>query len=155
MKLNLKLAGIAIAVFIVIQFIPYGRSHTNPAVVAEPRWNSAQTQALARRACYDCHSNQTVWPWYSNVAPVSWLVQHDVEEARGIMNLSEWRAASAPASQGEQRSRLRDAAEISEAVLSSAMPPLQYLLLHPDADLSQAERRQLVTGLQAALNDVP
>ena len=56
---------------LVIQLLPYGRDHTNPPVVAEPLWDSPQTRALAKRACFDCHSNETIWPWYTNVAPVS------------------------------------------------------------------------------------
>jgi hypothetical protein len=72
---------------IVIQVIPYGRDHTNPPVIEEPVWDSAQTRDLAVRACFDCHSNETVWPWYSNVAPLSWLVQSDVEEGRETLNL--------------------------------------------------------------------
>jgi len=58
--------GLLAIVFIAIQFIPVNR--TNPAVTAPIKWNSAETEALARRACMDCHSNETVWPWYANVA---------------------------------------------------------------------------------------
>ena len=80
---------------ILIQFLPYGHDHTNPPVTAEPQWNSQQTRDLVTRACYDCHSNQTTWPWYSNIAPISWLIQHDVEEGRSRLNFTEWNAASA------------------------------------------------------------
>jgi hypothetical protein len=59
----------AVALFALIQVVPYGRSHTNPPVQSEPKWDSPQTRALAVRACYDCHSNETTWPWYTNVAP--------------------------------------------------------------------------------------
>ena len=75
---------------LVVQVIPYGRDHTNPPVAAEPLWDSPQTRDLAVRACFDCHSNETEWPWYSNVAPISWLVQRDVEEGREELNFSEW-----------------------------------------------------------------
>ena len=61
-------------------FVPYGRDHVNPPVGAEPSWDSPETRALARQACFDCHSNETEWPAYSTVAPVSWLIQHDVSE---------------------------------------------------------------------------
>jgi hypothetical protein len=85
--------GIAVVVavcgFGLIQLVPYGRDHTNPPVVREPRWDSPRTADLARRACYDCHSNQTQWPWYSNVAPVSWFVNRDVVEGRKELNFSE------------------------------------------------------------------
>ena len=75
---------------LLIQLVPYGRDHTNPRVIAEPTWDSAKTRATAVIACFDCHSNETKWPWYSNIAPMSWLVQRDVDEGREHMNLSEW-----------------------------------------------------------------
>ncbi len=81
---------LAAAGFGLLQLVPYGRNHTNPPVAAEPAWASAQTRALAVRACFDCHSNETTWPWYSNVAPVSWLIQRDVDEGRRRLNFSEW-----------------------------------------------------------------
>ena len=76
-----------------IQLIPFGRAHANPPVLQEPNWDSPQTRDLASRACFDCHSNETTWPWYSNVAPVSWLVQRDVDEGREKLNFSEWGTA--------------------------------------------------------------
>jgi hypothetical protein len=62
-----------VAVLVVVQLVPYGRSHDNPSVVAEPAGDSPATRDLAVRACFDCHSNEVVWPWYTNVAPISWL----------------------------------------------------------------------------------
>ncbi|MCX7782465.1 MAG: heme-binding domain-containing protein, partial [Meiothermus sp.] len=82
--------GALALVLLAIQLVPYGRDHQNPPVVAEPPWDSPQTRALFVRACADCHSNQTRWPWYSHIAPVSWLVQRDVEEGRSKLNLSLW-----------------------------------------------------------------
>ncbi len=76
--------------FLLIQAVPYGRNHANSPNRTEPTWDSPTTRQLAVRACYDCHSNETIWPWYSNVAPVSWLVQRDVEEGRDEVNFSEW-----------------------------------------------------------------
>ena len=64
-------------VLLIIQFVPYGRDHTNPPVIAEPAWDSPQTRALFFRACADCHSNETKWPWYSTIAPASWLITRD------------------------------------------------------------------------------
>ncbi|HEX2864506.1 MAG TPA: heme-binding domain-containing protein, partial [Deinococcales bacterium] len=78
-----------LAAFLLIQLVPYGRAHAAPAVTGEPAWPAGARQ-LAVRACFDCHSNQTVWPWYSNIAPVSWLVQHDVDEGRHWLNFSQW-----------------------------------------------------------------
>jgi mono/diheme cytochrome c family protein len=130
-------AGV-VALAVVIQAVPYGRDHTNPAVSAEPKWDSPRTRALAVDACFACHSNQTQWPWYSSVAPVSWLTQHDVEDGRRVLNFSEW-------------DRPQEAGEASEAVREGGMPPLQFKLLHPEARLSDTEKQQLIRGLQATL----
>lgn len=127
-----------IAAFILIQLIPYGRQHTNPPVVQEPAWD-AETRALAQRACFDCHSNETVWPWYSNVAPVSWLVQHDVEEGRQHLNFSEWKDNS------------HAVHEVEEVISEGEMPPGFYIPLHPDAALTAEENRQLIEGLKASI----
>ena len=83
MKKWLHRSLLGVVVFgVAAQAVPYGRDHTNPAVVAEPSWSDPGVRALAVRACYDCHSNESRWPWYSHVAPVSWLVQSDVVEGR-------------------------------------------------------------------------
>ena len=82
------LAGVVLLV--VIQILPFGRDHTNPQVKKEPPWDAPGTRELVVRACFDCHSNQTVWPWYSHVAPASWLVWSDVVRGRKELNFSEW-----------------------------------------------------------------
>ena len=130
------LAGLFV-VFLTIQAIPYGRNHSNPAVRQEPAWDSLQTRALAVSACFDCHSNQTRWPWYSNVAPASWLVQRDVDTGRQRLNFSEWDRPQ------------EHAGHAAEQVQESEMPPSQYTLMHPGARLSSTERQALVQGLQA------
>jgi len=130
------------ALFVValtIQAIPYGHDHSNPPVRQEPAWDSQQTRDLAVSACFDCHSNQTRWPWYSNVAPASWLIQRDVEEGRQRMNFSEWDRPQPGAE------------EAVEAVQEGDMPPSQYRLLHPGARLSSTERQTLIQGLEATL----
>lgn len=148
----LILAALAILGVIVlallIQLVPYGRNHTNPPVVAEPNWDSPQTRALAERACFDCHSNQTGWPWYSSIAPFSWLIQHDVDEGRQRLNFSEWGVAS---SGGENR-RGRETREIGQVVLEGEMPPAYYIPLHPASRLTQAEKQALADGLTATLS---
>jgi Haem-binding domain len=128
-----------IAVGIAIQFIPYGHDHTNPAVVVEPQWDSPQTRDLAVRACYDCHSNQTTWPWYSNIAPVSWLIQRDVQEGRARLNFSQWGTAR------------RGGGDGAEQIQRGSMPPSYYGLMHPTANLTAAEKQALITGLQATV----
>jgi plastocyanin len=116
-----------------IQLMPYGREHTNPPSIVEPRWDSGETRELARRACFDCHSNETTWPAYSRVAPVSWLVYHDVVNGRSELNFSEW-----------QRPQ-KEAHEAPDVV--GEMPPLAYRLMHGSARLSADERAQLARGL--------
>ncbi|TLN22725.1 hypothetical protein FDZ74_04290, partial [bacterium] len=117
-----KWLGILVGAFLLVQLIPYGRAHTNPAVVKEPQWQDTVTTDLVKRACYDCHSNETTWPWYSNVAPMSWLIQHDVDEGRQRLNFSEWGVSSGTGEGG---------GEIGEVVQGGEMPPAQYLILHP------------------------
>jgi hypothetical protein len=131
--------GIAIisGLLAVMQLVPYGRAHTNPPHVVEPRWDSPTTRELAVRACFDCHSNQTKWPWYSHVAPFSWVVQRNVNTGRTVLNFSDW-------------SRTYDLVPQAPAsVLAREMPPRSYRLLHPEAALTDAEKLQLARGLQA------
>src|SRR5487761_1904633 len=90
MILRVKILLSLVLAAVLIQFIPFGHDHTNPASVKEPAWDSPATRDLVRRACFDCHSNQSVWPWYSNVAPVSWLVQRDVNGGRAHLNFTQW-----------------------------------------------------------------
>ncbi|GAB4147871.1 MAG: hypothetical protein Fur0021_07080 [Candidatus Promineifilaceae bacterium] len=129
-----------VVLLLLIQVVPYGRDHANPPVMQEPNWDSPETRALAQVACFDCHSNETVWSWYTNVAPFSWLVQHDVEEGRSKLNFSEWRLTN-------QHEEEMD--EISETLREGEMPPLLYTLIHTNARLSAAEREQLIRSLEA------
>jgi hypothetical protein len=141
-KAYLRTAVVAIvALMVVLQFIPYGRAHSNPPVSGEPQWDSPQTRDLAKRACFDCHSNETVWPWYSNVAPFSWLIQRDVTEGRGKLNFSEWNRPQ------------HDAEEAAKEVREGEMPMWFYLPLHPEARLAAAEKDLLIRGLDATLGN--
>jgi mono/diheme cytochrome c family protein len=133
--------GALLAALVAIQLVPYGRNHSNPPVGAEPAWDSPETRALFVRACADCHSNQTAWPWYSNIAPVSWLITRDVVEGREKLNISAW---------GQQRN---EADEAAETVREGEMPLWFYVPLHPEARLSPAEREQLIAGLAATFGD--
>lgn len=138
-KIFLILLVAGIFLFGLIQLIPYGRQHTNPPIVAEPEWNSPQTRQFAERTCFSCHSNETVWPWYSNVAPVSWLVQRDVDEGRRHLNFSEWDTKSLYADM------------LVDVIQEGKMPPFQYLIMHPEARLTQAEKDAFIQGLLASL----
>jgi hypothetical protein len=110
-------------------------ARTNPPVegdVAAP----PDVHALLRRACYDCHSNETVWPWYARVAPVSWLVAHDVEEGRREVNFSTWTAY-------DPARRVKKLRETAKEVAEGDMPPWYYVAIHPEARLRDAERERL------------
>jgi hypothetical protein len=132
-------AGLVLGVaFVAIQFVPYGRDHVNPPVGAEPAWDSPETRALAKQTCFDCHSNETEWPAYSNVAPVSWLIQRDVSEGRAVLNFSEWQ-------------RPQEEATKAEEILEGEMPPAMYELMHAHARLSAPDREHLARGLERTL----
>jgi Haem-binding domain len=138
-------SGVGLVVlFGLIQLVPYGRSHKNPPVLAEPKWDSPTTRALAARACFDCHSNVTIWRWYSNVAPVSWLVQADVSGGRSQFNFSEWNLPQ-DVSVGD----------LADTIRSGSMPPWFYTIVHPSASLNSAEKSALISGLQATFATSP
>jgi len=123
------LLGIAVA----IQFVPVQRD--NPPVESEIPAPSLVREIL-EQSCYDCHSHNTEWPWYSYVAPVSWLIAHDVEEAREHLNMSRWNDYE-PAKQRELRE------EMWEEVEEGEMPRWFYIPLHPGAALDETEKELL------------
>lgn len=126
------LVGLATA-FVGIQIIPADRS--NPPVESEVPASDA-VRAILRRSCYDCHSNETVWPWYSKVAPVSWLVAHDVHDGRKELNFSTWNRYTPE----QRQEKLR---ESWEQVEEGEMPLWFYLPTHREASLSSDDRKQL------------
>jgi len=123
-----------VVLLLAIQLVPYGRDHTNPPGGRQIAWDSPRTDELMTDACMDCHSNATKWPWYSNVAPISWLVQKDVEAGREELNLST----------GET-----EVEEMIETIREGSMPPWQYKPTHPGARLSDQEKQDLIRGLEA------
>jgi mono/diheme cytochrome c family protein len=141
---SLKRWIIVLAVlFVAIQLVPYGRDHVNPPVQKEPAWDGPQTREIFFRACKNCHSNETEWPWYSNIAPASWMVQYDVSHARSHFNVSEW---------GRARNKGDEAAD---EVRDDEMPPWYYRPLHPEARLSPAEREAFAAGLERTFPEGP
>ena len=140
---TLKIFAVGMAsiagVFLVLQLVPYGRTHSNPPTIAEPAWDSPRTRELAVRACFDCHSNQTRWQWYADLAPFSWAVQLDVEAARSIINFSEWHRRYPLAGYAARRTS------------TGMMPPYKYRKAHPEADLTPEERMELARGLEATI----
>ena len=102
-----------------------------------------EVAVLLHAACYDCHSDETRWPWYSHIAPVSWLVAGDVRDGRERMNFSEW-PHDLPARAAKRLER------ISEEVGYKDMPPGKYTLLHPDARLTTSQRETLINWTDEA-----
>jgi mono/diheme cytochrome c family protein len=136
------LAAVAVAsvlTFLLIQAVPYGRAHDNAEGTGEPEWATPRTRELMVGACYDCHSNETEYPPYASVAPISWMVQRHVDEGRSKVNYSDF--ATDPG----------DADESVEVLLEGEMPPSYFTRfgLHPEANLSEAELAELVAGLRA------
>jgi Haem-binding domain len=130
---------IAVAIgflLLAIQFVPVDRS--NPAI-DPPRTIYAsltmpgEVKAVFERSCKNCHSNETDWPWYSYVAPVSWVVGHDVHQARKMMNFSEWGRYSAERKEDKLE-------EICEQVTKGDMPDRKYAIFHREAKVTAQER---------------
>ena len=127
--------SVLLAALVVAQFIQPERTNppADPAVsfeaVAKP---PREVAAVIKRACRDCHSNQTVWPWYSHISPASWLVAGDVKEARAKLNFSQWNIYS------PEMTRIK-LGEICQEVQKGDMPPRYYLPMHPDTKVMLAE----------------
>ncbi len=139
------LLPVAVAVLIGAQFFQPDR--TNPLSDPNLSFHSAaqppaEVTGIVNRACRDCHSNETAWPWYSKVSPVSWMVAKDVREGRIHLNFSEWGQLGPEMA----RSRLRG---VCEEVRKGGMPLWYYLPLHPEAKLTQSEIGALCAGSSA------
>ena len=131
-----------IAVIGAMQFKPVPR--TNPPVsgdIAAP----APIEAALRRSCYDCHSNETRWPWYSAIAPVSWMIADHVDRGRQQMDFSEWQSYY-PAT------RRRKLQWMGRALHEEVMPPWSYRLMHPGSRLSGADRAALEQWIEAEVD---
>ena len=140
-----KILVLLLLAVVAMQFIRPDRSNpkVNPAedlaAVANP---PADVQAILKKACYDCHSNETVWPWYSNITPVNWFVVNHINEGREKLNFSTFGTLS-PADRSEALG------EAAEAVREGEMPMSSYVLLHPEAKLDATQRQNLLNWLQA------
>ncbi len=107
----------------------------NPPVTQNVVWNSPEAEQLWDQACADCHSNETIYPWYAYVAPVGWLVAHDTHEGRDALNVSE--------------NRRIEWGEMIEVIEKGEMPLPIYITMHPEANLSGAQRETLIAGIKA------
>ena len=122
---------------------------TNPAAVASRGISahvqvSQKTMASLRKACGDCHSNQTVWPWYSHVAPISWIVVDDVNQGRRHMNFDDWEAQESPKQASDH------IVDICKEIQQKAMPPFSYRMMHQQSSLNSEE----ITNICAWSNSV-
>ena len=130
---------IIIVVFVGVQFVPVNK--TNPPVTGEIK-APQEVMEILRTSCYDCHSNESKWPWYSNIAPVSWLVVKDVDEGREHINFSEWQSYS-------EEDKAEDIEEIWEEIEEGEMPLWFYVPLHPEARLSDAQKEIIRKWVEA------
>jgi hypothetical protein len=126
-----------LALFALIQLVPIDR--VNPPTSLEPKWSTPEARALAKEHCFQCHSNETEWPWYSYVAPASWLIKWDVVNGRDKFNFSEW--DKHPGELDEMIGEIQD----------GGMPPLQYTLFHPNSKLDTQQKQTLIDALTASL----
>ncbi len=133
MKRGPKILLGSLFVFGAMQLVTCER--TNPPVTGSLQ-TPPEVEAILRRACYDCHSNETVWPWYSHLAPVSWLLHRDVVEGRRHVNFSEWNTVPAD-------KRARRIKNVAQQAKQGDMPPWFYLPMHPKAHLSDEDRAVL------------
>jgi hypothetical protein len=139
---KLVLGGVVglVVLFVLIQFIPVDRH--NPPVESEIS-APPEVKAILQRSCYDCHSNQTVWPWYSRIAPSSWMVASDVHEGREKLNFSTW-------DQYSTQKQVKKRQEIWEKVSEGEMPPWLYTLAHHGVRLSADDRAILRAWMPAS-----
>jgi hypothetical protein len=124
--------------------------HTNPPVKSDMIAATHPPEAIAAAltaSCYDCHSYQTKWPWYSHIAPVSWLVVSDVNEGRENLNLSEW-----PADDAKRAARRLE--NMSDNIDSGDMPPPKYTAIHADARLTKDQRKVLTDWLDSEVDQL-
>lgn len=140
---TIGLAALAV-VFVAIQLVPVDTE--NPPVAADID-TPAEVKTILRRSCYDCHSNETRWPWYSRVAPFSWLVSYDVAKGREELNFSTW-------SQLSTREQVEMLEETWEAVSEGEMPLWYYLPAHPDARIRASDREVLQAWIRSGTGGV-
>ena len=138
------------AVFVILQFIP----NTYPEVIKSNEYDLIQTgmlpdeiEQILRTSCYDCHSNETKYPWYAYIAPVSWLVVRDVKQGRSDLNFSEWDNL-------KSRDKIKLLDEIAEEVDEGNMPMPIYTITRRDASLDDNQKQVLVKWTEDMMNDI-
>ncbi len=141
MKRSLRIISISLIGFLIlIQFVPNDlpeNTTVNEQDLFETEQLPADIRQLLTKSCYDCHSNQTVYPWYSFIAPMSWLVAKDTRDGREKLNFSEWGSL-------KKRSKIKSLSEIAEEIESGNMPFPAYLIIHQDAKLDKNDKENLI-----------
>lgn len=135
--------ALAVALFLLAQLVPLDRA--NPPVQSALE-SPTEIQEILISACYDCHSFETQWPWYSRIAPVSWMVASHVKEGRNDLNFSRWPSYNFQ----EQNLILR---EMEKQIVEGKMPPSGYSAIHPDARLSPEQRDVLLSWIREGFID--
>ena len=140
MKVLKIIGGLLLVALIIAQFVgpkPPANQEDNPGDIIENGLADAQVAQLLKNSCYDCHSNQVNYPWYSYVAPISFLVNHDVVEGKEELNFSTWQDY-------DKRRKLRKLKEVGEVLEEDEMPLGIYTLIHQGAKLSDEEKKLLI-----------
>jgi hypothetical protein len=138
-RIVLIVVVVGVVLFGLIQLIPFGHEHNNPATVSEPAWSSPEARTLVKEHCFQCHSNETEWPWYSNIAPASWLIQMDVNEGRAQFNFSDW------------DNHPGEVDEMVGEIQEGGMPPIQYWMFHPNSKMNDQQKQELINALESSV----
>lgn len=144
-----KIGLLVLAIIVIMQFFRIDK--TNPEVIAENDFLYAvaapdDVAQIIKTSCYDCHSNTTKYPWYSNVAPISWWLKDHIDEGREELNFSEWETF-------EQKRKLKKLKECVEELEEKKMPLDDYLITHSEAELTDQQREMLVNWFKETLNN--
>lgn len=150
MKIAKYIIYVLLALLIIIQFIPSSLPENSSVVendILVTENAPEEISEILHKACYDCHSNQTAYPWYSHVAPVSWLIARDTRKGREELNFSEWDTLS-------KRSKIKILNEMAEEVEEKNMPLKIYTVVHRDAVLSDAEIASISNWTKSVSDDI-
>jgi hypothetical protein len=150
MKWINRLLVLIVVLLVVIQFVPVkapsNKVSTNNDMVSVEKLDG-NVSAILKTSCYDCHSNQTYYPWYSHVAPVSWLVANDVKEGRAKLNFSDWEL-------NNKRRKIRQLEDIKDQIQQGEMPMSIYTVIHKKAKLTESQKQLLVKWTDDMANNV-
>ena len=152
-----KILIIIIVAFVLIQFFPIDKN--NPVVTPKMDFlkiknTPEKTANLIRNSCYDCHSNESKYPWYSNVQPFAWFLENHIEEGRKELNFSTFATY-------EKKRQVKKLQEAIEKIEKGEMPLDSYVILHPEAKLSEADKKEMIEYFKfmesdtRLLNDLP